>query len=264
MLNMQVDFDSCFNRTGILLGDAGLARLRRAKVAVFGLGGVGAYAAEGLARAPVGELLLVDRDTVQPSNLNRQLPASLDALGRPKVEVVAERLRKVNPELIVNEVHDELRLDNASTFLDGRQFDYVVDAIDMVGSKVALLQYCHANRLAVVSSMGAARRLDPTRVRVADISKTRDCPLARDVRKQLRKLGIHKGIKVVYSDEEPLLPSEITAVADGGAVAGRGPVSGSISYMPGIFGLVCASVVVRGLLHDFEFAARGKTSPSKK
>ena len=255
-----MNFDGLFNRTAMLVGEEGMERLRRARVAVFGLGGVGSYVAETLARLPVGHLLLVDRDTVQPSNLNRQLPATVDTLGLPKAAVVAERLKSVNPELDIDARNEELRVMNIDSFLDGAGYDYVVDAVDMVVSKVALLAYCYRQKIPLVSSMGAARRLDPARVKVADIAKTRDCPLARDVRKRLRKLGIHKGITVVYSDEEPLLPSGVKALEEGGAPDGRGPISGSISYMPAMFGVHCAAVVVRGLLDGMEFPARGKTS----
>lgn len=254
--------ESLFNRTAMLVGTAGIERLRLARVAIFGLGGVGAYAAEALARASVGHLLLVDRDTVQPSNLNRQLPATVETIGSPKAAVVAERLRLINPQLDIDARHDEMRVGNIESFLGGSNYDYVVDAVDMVVSKVALLVYCRHHDIPVISSMGAARRLDPSRIKVADIARTRDCPLARDVRKRLRKLGVSKGIQVVYSDEAPLLPSEVPAVVEGGAAAGRGPVSGSISYMPGLFGLTCAAVVVRHLLSALDFAARGITPKS--
>jgi tRNA A37 threonylcarbamoyladenosine dehydratase len=254
-----MSFTAYFNRTSMLIGEEGMERLRQARIAIFGLGGVGSYVAEALGRLPVGHLLLVDRDTVQPSNLNRQLPATVETLGLPKAAVVAERLKSVNPELEVDARHEELRVMNIDSFLNGVGYDYVVDAVDMVVSKVALLAHCYRHKIPLVSSMGAARRLDPARVKVADIAKTRDCPLARDVRKRLRKLGIHKGITVVYSDEEPLLPGEVGPMDEGGAAEGRGPISGSISYMPALFGLHCAAVVVRGLLDGMEFPARGVT-----
>ncbi len=255
--------EKLFNRTETLIGGEGLKRLRQAKVAVFGVGGVGGFAAEALARAPVGELLIVDRDLVQPDNLNRQITATLPALGRAKTAVLQERLLSINPDLRLRALHTTLTPDNIGDFIDP-SFDYVVDAIDSIRSKVMLLHFCVQHAIPVVSSMGAARKLDPARIRVDDISRTRVCPLAREVRKQLRRLGVHRGIKTVYSDEEPLLDlaSSDRAAPPVAADGIRETVKGTISYLPATFGLFCGATVIRALLAGLDFPARGRADCS--
>lgn len=242
---------AAFHRTRLLVGEAGLARLLAARVAVFGLGGVGSYAAEALARAPIGHLTLVDADVVHPSNLNRQLPATLDTLGQAKAEVVAARCRRLRPGGEIVALHRTFNEDAASELLAGR-FDCVVDAIDSLSAKVALLAACKARGLPVVCSMGAACKLDPTQVQVVDIADTRNCPLARMVRKRLHRRGIVDGIPCVYSPETPLaacLPPEANSEPEP-PLPGHRPrqINGTISYMPAIFGLHCAAVVIRHLL----------------
>jgi len=250
-MNREALFREAFQRTRLLIGEAGLARLRDARVAVFGLGGVGSYAAEALARAPIGHLLLVDGDVVAPSNLNRQLPATLDAVGRPKAEVMAERIRTINPAVELVALHREFNQDAASEMLDGR-LDYVVDAIDSLSAKVALLVACRNRGIPVISSMGAACKFDPGQVRVAELFQTRNCPLARMVRKRLRHQGITDGVQAVFSPEAPApnlpLPEVVFEEAVIEAAGRKRQINGTISYMPAIFGLQCAAVVIRNLL----------------
>lgn len=231
------------SRTRLLVGDNGLARLERSHVLVAGLGGVGAYAAEQLARAGVGRLTIVDGDTVHHSNRNRQLAALNSTIGRPKTEVMEQRLRDINPEIHIVTVNayvkDQLLLD----VLD-RPYDYVIDAIDTLAPKVFLLY--HACRLGhkVVSSMGAGGKFDPALIQVVDISQTQQCRLAYYIRKKLHKLGVWDGITAVYSTE---VVSRGSIRAESGEMNKRSTV-GTISYMPAIFGMYCASVVIRYFL----------------
>lgn len=235
--------ESLYERTRILVGDAGVARLRESHVLVAGLGGVGAFAAEALARAGVGSMTLADHDRVTASNLNRQLVALGSTLGRLKTDVMAERIADINPACRLRVIEDFLAEDGMDVLLPGG-FDQVVDAIDSLNSKLALIETAMRLDLPIVSSMGAGGRLDPTRVQVGDLMDTRVCPLAREVRSRLRRRGIERGLTVVWSDEPPLppLPPEDT---------GRGrprAVNGSMSYLPSMFGLMLAGIVVRRLL----------------
>jgi tRNA A37 threonylcarbamoyladenosine dehydratase len=242
---------AAFQRARLLIGDAGLARLLAARVAVFGLGGVGGHAAEALLRAPVGHLTLVDADVVQASNLNRQLAATLDALGQPKAAVLAERFRRIRPEAEIVALHRTFSEDVADELLAG-PFDYVVDAIDSLSAKVALLAGCQARGLPVVSSMGAACKFDPLQVRVGDLFQTRHCPLARFVRKRLRRRGIAGGVLCVYSAEPPTPNQPLAEVAEEearlAAAGQKRQINGTLSYLPALFGLHCAAVVIRHLL----------------
>lgn len=232
-----------YERTHILVGDEGVARLRSARVLVAGLGGVGSFAAEALARAGVGELTLVDQDRVAESNLNRQLVALGSTLGRPKVEVMAERIHDINPGCRMTLIQRFLGPEDMVPLL-GEGFDQVVDAIDSLASKVELIAVAQGLGAPILSSMGAGGRIDPTRVRVGDLMDTRVCPLARVVRSRLRRRGIGRGITVVWSDEPaltPLPPEEL----------GRGrprAVNGTLSYLPALFGLTLAGMVVTRLL----------------
>ena len=225
----------------LLVGAAGLEKLQRASVAVFGVGGVGSYAVEALTRAGIGKLLLVDFDLVCATNINRQIHALESTVGRPKVEVMAERCRQINPHIEVAAVAERYSAVTSDELL-AQPFDYVLDCIDDISAKLHLLQHCHQRQLPVISSMGAANKLDPSQVQVADLAKTTKCRLARIIRKELRKRGIERGIKVVFSTEEfrPLLH----------AAGERKPVLGSSSWLPPIFGLTMASEVVRALLGE--------------
>lgn len=241
-----------FSRTRQLIGREGLERLRDARVMVAGLGAVGSYALEGLARAGVGSLRIVDFDTVHPSNINRQLLALDSTAGRPKVDVAAERIRDINPDCTVDARAEFIRRSTVDALLDP-PCDAVIDAIDSLGPKVALLSAAARRGIFVVSSMGAAIRTDPMAVRVADLSHTRHCPLARLVRKRLRRQGVHSGIQCVYSIE----PVDAASAPDGSGddesttdTPDRGRARtplGSLSTVTGIFGLTAATVVLRQL-----------------
>ena len=240
-----------FIRTRLLIGDEPLNRLAAAKVAVFGVGGVGGFCVEALARAGVGTLHLYDDDTVSESNLNRQIAALHSTVGQPKAEVVAERVRDINPDCKVEAIRMFYLPQNADQ-VDLGQYDYVVDCIDTVAAKLELVSRCTALQVKIISAMGSGNKLDPTAFEITDISKTQGCPLARVMRKELRKRGIQH-LKVVYSREEPLSPvqpieTEVPAGTDTrpGSTARR-DTPGSISFVPAAAGLVLASAVIRDL-----------------
>lgn len=228
------------SRTALLIGKEGLSKLREARIAVIGLGGVGGYAVEALVRAGIAEILLVDFDRVQESNINRQLIADYDSIGMLKTELYARRLTKLDPQLIVCSQTCFLDSSNMAEILDG--YHYVIDAIDSLNSKIDLLDYCHRNNKFVVSVFGAGRRLDPSLVCSGDISQSSACPLARRVRKSLRERGITSGISAVWSIEEAS-----PAVIEQGPE--RSPI-GSISYMPAIMGLTAASILIRKISYS--------------
>lgn len=236
-----------FERTHILIGDEGLEKLASKHVFVAGLGGVGAACAETLARAGIGRLTLLDHDVVAVSNINRQLPALLSTVGRPKVEVMGERVRDINPECALTLKREFLNSGNVMELVPG-DADYVVDAIDSLACKVALVGESLRHGLKVASSMGAGNRRDPSRVKLGDLSKTEVCPLARQMRKRLaRHYGIRKGVLTVYSDELPSDPLPPEPVEGPGRPRA---VNGTISYMPPLFGLMLAGEVVRRLLEE--------------
>ena len=241
-------------RTALLLGEEVLVRLKEAVVVVAGLGGVGAYAAEMTARAGVGRMVLIDSDRVGESNKNRQLLAVNSTLGRLKTEVMAERLLDINPELHIVKVPEYLTEDNISAVLDSAlkemasacavvRPDFVIDAIDTLSPKIALIAHCVHNGIPLVSSMGSGAKLDATKVRLADISKSYNCPLAFILRKKLRKIGITKGFPVVFSEE---LPEREAIVPTEGERNKKSQV-GTVSYIPAVFGCVCAQAAVRHL-----------------
>ena len=240
-----------FIRTRLLIGDEPLNRLAAAKVAVFGVGGVGGFCVEALARAGVGTLHLYDDDTVSESNLNRQIAALHSTVGQPKAEVVAERVRDINPDCKVEAIRMFYLPQNADQ-VDLSQYDYVVDCIDTVAAKLELVSRCTTLQVKIISAMGSGNKLDPTAFEITDISKTQGCPLARVMRKELRKRGIQH-LKVVYSREEPLSPARpIETEAPAGTDTRPGSTArratpGSISFVPAAAGLVLASAVIRDL-----------------
>jgi len=231
-----------FSRTEQLLGSEAVEKLARARVAIFGIGGVGGYVAEALARCGVGELDLVDSDEVAPSNINRQLVALHSTVGKIKVEVLAQRLADINPTLQLSARAHYLEVDRVEALLQ-EGYDFVVDAIDTVAPKVALLAACMRQGIAVVSSMGAGARLDPSQIQYADIANTSICGLARAVRSRLRKMGIRGKLPVVFSTEVP----RAEAVQEVTGERNKRTTVGTVSYMPAIFGCYLASYVIRKL-----------------
>lgn len=235
-----------FERTHILLGDDGLSRLAQKHVFVAGLGGVGSYCAEALARAGVGRLTLLDHDVVAASNINRQLQALLSTVGQPKVEVMRARIMDINPGCQLEIKRIFLNTENVNELVP--DCDYVVDAIDSLACKVALVGESVKRGLRVASSMGAGNRLDPGRIKLADIGKTEMCPLARQMRKRLhRHYHLRKGVLTVFSDEQPRAPLPPQPVEGPGRARA---VNGTISYMPPLFGLMLAGAVIKALLES--------------
>lgn len=228
---------SIFDRSEILLGKDAIEKLGRSSVAVFGVGGVGSYTVEALARGGIGSLFLCDGDVVSPTNINRQLVATTKTIGIPKVEVAKEHCLEVNPSVKVQTENIFFNSENASN-IDFTQFDYVVDAIDTVSSKLLLIEKAKQANIPVISCMGAGNKLDPTRFEVADISKTSVCPLAKVMRYELKKRGITK-VKVVYSKEEP--------IRHGKTENGK-PLPGSVSFVPSVAGLIIAGEVIKDLI----------------
>lgn len=236
-----------FSRTQLLLGKDKMECLYNARVAVFGVGGVGGHAVEALARSGVGTLDLIDDDKVVISNLNRQIFATEKTIGKPKVEVAKERILEINPEAIVHIYQTFYMPDTASQF-DFTQYDYVIDAIDTVTGKIALVEQAKAAGTPIISSMGAGNKLDPTAFRVTDIYKTNVCPLAKVMRKELKKRGI-KQLKVVYSEEIPMTPmqSETEMMMEDSTHTKRRQTPGSVAFVPSVAGLIIAGEVIKDL-----------------
>ena len=232
-----------FSRTEILLGEAAMERLYKARVAVFGIGGVGGYTVEALARCGIGQLDLCDSDTVSISNLNRQILATHSTVGQLKVEAAKNRILDINPNCIVRTYPFFYLPDTADRF-DFAQYDYIVDAIDTVTGKLALVERAHAAGTPIICSMGTGNKLDAGAFQVADISKTSVCPLARIMRKELKKRGIDH-VKVVYSQEEALTPD---VAPEELARTGKRQIPGSTAFVPGAAGLLLAGEVVRDLI----------------
>jgi len=234
-----------FERTHILLGDTGIKRLQNSHVFIAGVGGVGSFTAEALARMGVGKITLVDHDVVSASNSNRQLISLASTIGKLKVDVMAERIADINPLCELNLITDFLTPTSMPEAL-AQGFDVIVDAIDSLSSKTALLEIAWRQQLPIFSSMGAGGKLDPTQVRTGDLMNTSICKLAKQLRNQLRKRGVGKGIQTVYSLEAPLPPLPPEPVSHGRARA----VNGTVSYMPSIFGLTLAGLVVNHIVGD--------------
>lgn len=245
-----------FSRTELLIGEDGLEKLKNSKVAIFGIGGVGSFAVEGLVRAGVGKLVLIDDDCVCLTNINRQIIATHKTVGRPKVDVMKERILEINPKAEVT-TFQQFYLPDTAEKLIFDDYDYIIDAIDTVTGKIDLVIKGKERNIPVISSMGTGNKLDPTRLEVTDIKKTSMCPLAKVMRKELRKRGI-KSLKVLYSKEIPLSPTE----AEGASCATscicpsgttrkcttRRQIPGSISFVPSVAGLIIAGEVVKDII----------------
>ena len=222
-----------YSRTEMIIGTEAVEKIKAASVIVFGIGGVGSYVVEGLARAGIGKLVLVDNDVVDITNINRQLPALHSTVGLPKAQVMANRVKDINPECVVEAVECFFMPDTADTF-DFKGFDYVVDAIDTVTGKLALIEKAYNEDVPVISSMGTGNKLEPSQFKITAIEKTKVCPLAKVMRKELKNRGI-KGVKVLWSEEEPIKQEGV-----------RTP--GSISFVPSVAGLMIAGEVVRDII----------------
>ena len=222
-----------FDRTQMLLGEEALKKLATKRVAVIGVGGVGGYVVEALARSGVGALDLIDKDVVDETNINRQIIATLDTVGRPKVDVAEERVHSINPDCVVRK-YQCFYLPETRCNFDFSEYDYVVDAIDTVTGKLALIQQAKEAGVPVISSMGAGNKLDPTAFKVADIYKTSVCPLAKVMRRELKKRGIDS-LKVVYSEETPI------------DTGGRTP--GSVAFVPSVVGLIIGGEVIKSMIN---------------
>jgi len=226
-----------FERTALLLGMVSVERLARKRVAVFGVGGVGGFVCEGLVRAGIGAIDIVDKDTVALSNINRQLIALHSTVGKNKVDVLEERLKDINKDLIIKKYKCFFLPETSDTF-DFREYDYVVDAIDTVTGKIELILKAKEAGVPIISAMGAGNKLDPTAFQVSDIYKTSVCPLARVMRRELKRRGVEK-LKVVYSKEEPIKPQ---------FEEGEEVVPGSVSFVPPALGLIIAGEIVKDLI----------------
>jgi tRNA A37 threonylcarbamoyladenosine dehydratase len=238
----MVDF-SWLSRTELLIGRENINKLSNAHVLILGMGGVGSFAAEFIARGGIGKMTIVDGDTIDPSNRNRQLPALATNHGQRKVSIMAERLLSINPELSLQVVDEFIRPEAIDQLLD-TDAHYIIDAIDSLTPKLTCLKTAHEKGLSIVSSMGAGGKLDPTQIKVADISKTYNCPFAQQIRKQLRNGGIRKGLKVVFSTE---LPDKNSIMRTDGSNFKKSAY-GTMSYLPATFGATLASVVIRDLM----------------
>ena len=236
---------SWLSRTELLIGKPKVDRLQNSHVLVVGMGGVGSFAAEFICRAGVGAMTIVDGDTIDPSNRNRQLPALATTHGLSKADVMGERLLAINPDLKLTIKHEFITPDTAAELLSDH-YDYVVDAIDSLTPKIHLIRAAKTNKMKIISSMGAGGKLDPTHLKVVDISKTYNCPFAQFIRIRLRKLGISRGLKVVFSPE--VVNKDSLMFTDGSNY--KKSAYGTISYLPAAFGGVCASVVIRNLIHE--------------
>ena len=229
-----------FCRTELLIGEEGIEKLHNSKVIVFGIGGVGSFVVEALTRAGVGNLILVDNDTVCISNLNRQIHATQDTVGNVKVEAMKARVLSINPNCNVEAKQEFITADNIQEIIP-EDIDYVVDAIDTVTSKLALAEYCYKNDIKLIASMGTGNKIDPTQFRVTDVFKTKVCPLAKVMRTELRKRGVKK-LKVVYSEEVPMVPNKGRAV-----VSKKRQTPGSISFVPPVAGMIIGGEVIKDL-----------------
>lgn len=231
-----------FSRTELIIGTEGLDKLKQSKVAIYGIGGVGSFVAEGLARSGVEKFVLVDDDDICLTNLNRQIHATQKTIGKAKVEVMKERILEINPDAKV-EVYKELYNKDSAERLLSDDYSYVVDAIDMVSAKLDLIERCKKRGIKIISSMGAGNKLNPAMLEVSDIYKTSICPLARVMRKELRQRGIDS-LKVIYSKEKPIVPK-----IESDEYTTRRQLPGSVSFVPSVVGLIIASEVVKDIIN---------------
>lgn len=244
---MSPEIPATQERTAILVGADGLARLRRAHVLVAGLGGVGGSAAEALGRAGIGRITLLDHDTVAPSNLNRQIIALHTTLDRAKAELMAERLHDIDPTIETTVLTDFLRPEDTDALVARAPYDFILDCIDSIACKAALVAAAQRAGRPIASSMGAGGRLDPTRIRIVTLNQTHTCALAREMRKSLKSLGARLNYPVVFSDEPPVVKG-LPHQPVGGPAGRPRAVNGTISYMPALFGLTLAGHAIRTLL----------------
>ena len=239
--------ESFISRTAMLLGQEAVDKLKKARVAVFGVGGVGGHVVEALARSGVGTIDVIDNDTVSVTNINRQLIALQSTVGQYKVDVIAERIKDINPETVAH-AHRVFYLPETAAEFDFTQYDYVVDAIDTVSGKLMLVEQAHEAGVPIISAMGAGNKLDPTAFRVADIYDTKVCPLAKVMRRELKKRGIDK-LKVVYSEEEAMTPTNVSEATD--KIEDNAPrkkvAPGSVAFVPSVMGLIMAGEVIKDL-----------------
>lgn len=231
-------------RTELLIKEEGIERLQNANILIVGLGGVGSFAAEFLVRSGIGNLTIVDGDTVDITNINRQLPALNSTIGKNKTDVVAERILDINPKINLKKIDEFLEPERMEELLTQEKFDYVLDCIDSLSPKLALIITCKRKKIKLVSAMGAGGKTDPSKVMVRDISKTNNCFLAKQIRKKLKKEQIHKGFRCVFSTE--IQDENSLKMTDGSNY--KKSFYGTISYMPAIFGLYAAAEVIRFLL----------------
>ncbi|WP_304343743.1 tRNA threonylcarbamoyladenosine dehydratase [Chryseobacterium koreense] len=235
-------------RTELLIKENNLEKLRNSNVLVVGLGGVGSFAAEFLARAGIGKMTIVDGDAVDLSNINRQLPALHSTVGKLKTEIMSDRLLDINPDLELQKLDEFLNPENMEEILNSQKFDYVLDCIDSVSPKIALIKAARRKKIKIISCMGAGGKIDPSKVMVRDISKTHNCFLAKQVRKRLKKEGINKGFRCVFSNE--IQNEESLKMTDGSNF--KKSFYGTISYIPAIFGLYAAAEVVNYLISKLQ------------
>lgn len=240
LFSVQKIMENLFIRTEMVLGCESMAKLKNSKVAVFGIGGVGSFVAEALARCGIFELVIIDFDDIVPSNINRQIHATVESVGKLKVDEMKKRLLTINPAMKITAIAKTYNKETTDSILTD-DLDYVVDAIDMVTSKLLLIEECKKKNIPLICSMGTGNKMNPTMFEVADISKTSVCPLAKVMRTELKKRRIKK-VKVVYSKEQPIKPTQLENSSS------RRQTPGSISFVPSVAGLILASEVVKDLI----------------
>lgn len=229
-----------FKREELLIGKKNLEKLKNSHVLVFGLGGVGGYVVEGLVRGGVGELTIVDYDTVDITNINRQIIATMNTVGERKTDLIEKRAKSINPDIKINKINEKYLKENSDKFFENKNYTYIIDAIDMVTSKLSIIENSARLGIPIISSMGTGNKLDPTLLEIADISKTSVCPLARVIRKEVKARGIKK-LKVLYSKENPIKPINEEGSRE------KSVNVGSISFVPSVAGLIIAGEVIRDI-----------------